>query len=79
MACGRPVICSTRPLQGLAVEPGVHLLKADTCDEWVASISRVFSDKQLQHELGVAGVNWVRANYSWDTALAMLNELQIPE
>ena len=74
MACGRPVICSSEPLKGLAAEPGVHLLKADSAAEWVTSISRVFNDKQLQNELGGAAVNWVRQHYSWNSALAMLNE-----
>ena len=74
MACGRPVICSSEPLKGLAAEPGVHLLKADSAAEWVTSISRVFNDKQLQNKLGGAAVNWVRQHYSWNSALAMLNE-----
>ena len=75
MACGRPVICSSEPLKGLAAEPGVHLLKADFAAEWVTSISRVFDNKQLQLELGGAAFDWVRQHYSWDSALAMLNEL----
>ncbi len=75
MACGRPVICSTEPLKGLAAEPGVHLLRADTADDWIASLSRVFDDKQLQQTLGAAGMKCVQQNYSWNTALALLNEL----
>jgi sugar transferase (PEP-CTERM/EpsH1 system associated) len=75
MACGRPVICSPEPLKGLAVEPGMHLLKAESADEWVSAVSRVFDDKELQQNLGDAAVHWVRQHYSWDSALTMLNEL----
>jgi sugar transferase (PEP-CTERM/EpsH1 system associated) len=75
MACGRPVICSSEPLKGLAAEPGVHLLKADSAAEWTTSISRVFDDKQLQIKLSDAAVNWVRQHYAWSSALTLLNEL----
>lgn len=75
MACGRPVICSPEPLKGLTAEPGVHLLRADNADDWIASLSRVFDDKELQQTLGVAGMKCVQQNYSWNSALALLNEL----
>ncbi len=75
MACGRPVICSPEPLKGLAAEPGVHLLRADDAADWIATVSRVFDDRQLQQTLGEAGMKCVQQNYSWNTALALLNEL----
>ena len=75
MACGRPVICSPEPLKGLAAEHGVHLLRADSAVEWIAALSTVFDNKQKQRELGAAAAKWVQQHYSWDSALAMLNEL----
>ena len=75
MACGRPVVCSPEPLKGLAAESGTHLLKADTPDEWVTAMSRIFDAPQLQTQLGTAAVSWVKRQFSWDAALAMLNEL----
>ena len=75
MACGRPVICSPEPLKGLAVEPGVHLLRADSAEAWISSLSRVFDDVQLQKNLGTAAMKCVQQNYSWNSALALLNEL----
>lgn len=75
MACGRPVICSPEPLKGLKAEPGVHLLRADTAVEWIAALSGVFDNKQMQHALGAAAAHWVQQHYSWNSALAMLNEL----
>jgi glycosyltransferase involved in cell wall biosynthesis len=75
MACGRPVICSPEPLKGLAAEPGVHLLRADTAVEWVTAIVGVFDNKQKQLDLGAAAAKWVQQHYSWNSALAMLNEL----
>ena len=40
MACGRPVICSSSPLKGIAAEPGLHLLRADSAEEWAAAVGR---------------------------------------
>ena len=50
MACGRPVICSPAPLKGLDAEPGLHVLQADSVDDWLSAISRVFDDRCLQEE-----------------------------
>ncbi len=74
MACGRPVICSPEPFKGLAAEPGVHLLRADSAVEWITALSRVFDDKQMQLELGRAAADWVRQHYSWSSALTLFNE-----
>ncbi|MFN9717227.1 MAG: TIGR03087 family PEP-CTERM/XrtA system glycosyltransferase [Planctomycetota bacterium] len=78
MSCGRPVICSSSPLKGLAAEPGLHLLKADTAEEWVQSICRVFTDTCLQDELGMAGAAYVQLKHSWNHCLAPLDDLLVP-
>lgn len=75
MACGRPVICSPAPLKGLAAEPGLHLLQADTAAEWVESVSRVFDNVQLQQELGMAGAAFVQLHHSWDHCLSSLDQI----
>ena len=75
MSCGRPVICSPAPLQGLAVEPGLHVLKADSAEDWVSAIGRVFEDVCLQQELGMAASAFVQLHHSWDQCLAPLEQL----
>lgn len=75
MSCGKPVITSPEPLKGLKAEPGLHLLKADSPDEWVQSISRLFEDAGLQQDLGLAGSAFVQLHHSWDHCLAELDEL----
>jgi len=75
MACGRPVICSPEPLKGLAAEPGVHLLKASSANEWVSALCCVFNDRELQQRLGTAATQCVKQNYAWEASLAMLNDL----
>ncbi len=75
MSCGRPVICSPAPLKGLAAEPGLHLLRADSAAEWFQAVSRVFDDQSLQQELGMAGSAFVQLHHSWDHCLAALDQL----
>ena len=75
MSCGRPVICSSAPLKGLAAEPGIHLLQADSAEEWVREITRVFEDPTLQQELGMAGSAFVQLNHSWDHCLSFLDRM----
>ena len=77
MSCGRPVICSSAPLQGLAVEPGLHVLKADSAEEWVKAIGQVFEDGYLQQELGMAASAFVQLHHSWDECLATFEQLTI--
>lgn len=78
LACGQAVICSPTPLQGLAAEPGLHLLRADTPAEWVQAVGRVFDDAELRRELGIAGSLWVTQQHGWEACLEPLNELTQP-
>lgn len=75
MACGRPIICSPAPLNGLAVEPGLHLMQADSVDQWVSSIASVFDDKCRAEEFGMAAGAWVQLNHRWGSCLEPLREM----
>jgi glycosyltransferase involved in cell wall biosynthesis len=75
MACGRPVVCSPAPLKGLQVEPGLQLMKAESVDGWVRSISSIFEDRCRAEELGMAANAWVQLNHRWDSCLEPLIEL----
>ena len=75
MACGRPVVCSSSPLKGLNVDPGLQLLKADSVDEWVGGISEIFDDRCRAEELGMAASAWVELNHRWNACLEPLIEM----
>ena len=72
MACGKAVVCSSAPLKGLRAEPGLHLLQADTPEEWVEALTRVFKDPVLQKELGLAASTWVQMHHCWNACLEQL-------
>lgn len=75
MACGRPIVCSPAPLNGLAVEPGLHLMQADSEEQWVDSIASVFEDKCRAEEFGMAAGAWVQLNHRWGSCLEPLREM----
>lgn len=75
MACGRPIVCSSAPLQGLDVEPGLQLLCADEVNEWVDSVAHVFDDEQRAQELGMAANAWVQMNHRWEACLEPVADL----
>lgn len=75
MASGRPIVCSPAPLKGLQVESGLQLLKAETVDQWVSSISSVFEDKCRAEELGMAASAWVQLNHRWRACLEPLMDM----
>lgn len=75
MACGCPVICSPAPLKGLRVEPGLHLLQAETSEGWIDQVTRVFESPELANELSAAANAWVSINHRWEACLDPLLEL----
>jgi polysaccharide biosynthesis protein PslH len=53
-ARARPVISTSIGVAGLALEAGVHFLRADTPDEWVAQSLLLLSDSVLSARLALA-------------------------
>jgi sugar transferase (PEP-CTERM/EpsH1 system associated) len=69
LAMARPTVVSPQTLGGLRAEPGVHLLRAATPEEWVGAVLRLFDDPELRHRLGAAGRRYVEENHHWDRCL----------
>jgi sugar transferase (PEP-CTERM/EpsH1 system associated) len=70
MAMGRAVVASTASLEGLDVEAGTHVLRADAPAEWVDSVTRLLSDDALRGRLESAARSCVEEGYTWDARLA---------
>lgn len=75
MAMALPVVVSPAALEGLAVEPGRHLLCAESADQWVSDITRLCRDRYMASELGQAGRSFVESTHSWSACLSKLDEL----
>ncbi len=65
MACGTPVITTSKTLSSLDVTPGRELLVADGADGFSRSILELLDDSERRSEVGVAGARYVRQYHDW--------------
>lgn len=65
MACGLPCVVTPLALQGLDVEPGVHLLVGKTAQELADQVVLVLRNETLARSLGQAARQYVRSSHSW--------------
>lgn len=71
MAAGVPVIGSDRGLEGLEIEGEnipLRALRANTVEEYIHAIARVFRDPELRQTLSQNGRQLIEENYTWERA-----------
>jgi sugar transferase (PEP-CTERM/EpsH1 system associated) len=69
MAMGKPIVASSQAIDGLAVQPGKHLLEASTPLQWIEHLSVLFTNKDRRHSLGTAGRRYVEETHRWEHCL----------
>lgn len=75
MALGVPVVASRICCPGLALEPGKHLLVADTPQEFVSAIELVLDNHALRTTLIQAGRSFVETHHDWNDAVETLSSI----
>ena len=65
LAQGLPVVSTTMGCRGIAVEPGRHVLVADTPADFADSVLRVLNDDPLAAQLGRNGRQLVETRYDY--------------
>jgi polysaccharide biosynthesis protein PslH len=75
MACGLPVVGTSRALQGLAGETAKAVESADRPEEMAAAVVRLLKDPQLAARRGMEGRRRVSEEYSWEKSLDRLLRL----
>jgi glycosyltransferase involved in cell wall biosynthesis len=65
MALGTPVVSTSKGAEGLNVQDGVHLLIADTPQEFAAQVVRLLRHPELRDALAGKAVELVREQYDW--------------
>lgn len=64
MAMGIPVVSTTIGVEGLALEPGRHYLRADTAEEFATAVVRLLESPATGLELAAAARAHVEAHFS---------------
>lgn len=79
LAMSKATVAAPPALAALGTEPGVHLLRAETPDEWVDAVCRLLADSSQRQRLGTAGRCYVEEHHHWDTCLAPLVDAVLPQ
>jgi len=65
MAAGTPIVASDRGLSGIEVDDPLLALRANTVDEYITAISRLFEDVELRNNLSCNARNAIEQEYTW--------------
>jgi len=65
MACGTPVITTSKTLASLNAAPNENILIADGVDEFSRIILDVLANRSIQARVGSGGEDYVRYHHSW--------------
>jgi polysaccharide biosynthesis protein PslH len=68
LAANVPVVSTAKGAEGLQLENGRHLLIAETADEFVDAVQRIWADKPLKNRLAENGRDLIKQRYSWSVA-----------
>jgi polysaccharide biosynthesis protein PslH len=78
LAHGTPVVSSRVGAEGLEVEPGRHLLLADTPEDMAAAALLLYHDGELRRQLATAGYKLVSEKYDWRRIENLVQEIIMP-
>lgn len=65
MACGTPVVTTSKVLSSLRVTAGKELLVADGATQFSQCVIRLLDNQKFQFEIGSNGASYVRSHHSW--------------
>ena len=75
MCCGAPIVATPYALGGIEARDGEHLLVAKDAESFAEQVIRLLLDKDLQHHLAHNARRLVEEKYTWERAVAMLEEV----
>lgn len=75
LAMAKATVVSPQALDGLSVEAGRNVERADTSADWARIVPVLLGDADRRCELGTAGRRFVEARHEWDRCLEPLGDL----
>jgi glycosyltransferase involved in cell wall biosynthesis len=73
-AAGIPVVSTGKGIEGLDAEAETHFLRAEDADEFVAALTRLWSEPSTASRLVERARSFVEQRYSWDVARRAVRE-----
>jgi polysaccharide biosynthesis protein PslH len=67
MACGTPVVTTSRTLSSIDAISGRELVVADGAEEFSRAILELLDNPEMRLDIGAAGLVYVRKHHSWAT------------
>jgi sugar transferase (PEP-CTERM/EpsH1 system associated) len=74
LAMRKPVVATSRSLEGLELRPDQDLLVADEPAEFAEQVVRLLENPELARRLAASGQAFVRDRYSWESSARALEE-----
>lgn len=65
MACGTPVVTTSKTLSSLGVTPGRELVVADGAESFARAVLDLLADDGRRGSVGEAGAGYVQSRHSW--------------
>lgn len=75
LAAGLATVCTSVVAANLQAGPGREVLIADTAETFAQQVIRLCQDDRLAQRLGSLGRSFVQKHYTWDSALAALDQV----
>lgn len=67
MACGTPVVTTSKAISSLDVTSGKELQVADGAEEFARAVLELLNDPDRRFEISAAGLNYVENHHNWTT------------
>jgi polysaccharide biosynthesis protein PslH len=74
---GLPIVSTTLGCEGIAVQTGVHLLVADSPQDFAGAVIRLLEERELANELGRRGRQLIVSTYDYRIACSSLEEVYL--
>ena len=70
MSAGLPVITNNIGIEGIPAREGIEYLHAETTEEYIKNIIKVFENPEFARKIGEAGRNFVKANFDLEVSFS---------
>lgn len=74
MALGTPVVTTELGATGIGANDGEHLLVRGSAKAFAQGVVDLLEDRDMAHEIGSSGREFIQKNYSWEKTGKQLNE-----